>query len=272
MSEHPEEAASFLDSAMEKIHEKFTGHDSSSSSDSDDEKSKKFEKSEEKSKKSEKPELSGVADSLKASVNRLFGREKPVHSLFGGGKSADVLLWRNKRVSGGVVVGATVIWLLFECLGYHLLTLICHVLIAGITIAFLWSKTATFINKQPSHIPAITVSEESFQNVASAITFEINRLFAVLHDVASGNDLKKFCMVIAGLWILSLVGSWTSFLTLFYVAFVVAHTVPVLYEKYEDQVDAFAEKAMIEIKKNYRTFDAKVLSKIPRGPLKDKKI
>ena len=54
-------------------------------------------------------------------------------------------------------------------------------------------------------------------------------------------------------------------------AFVILHTVPVLYEKYEDKVDAFSEKAMIEIKKHYAVFDAQVLSKIPRGPLKDKK-
>ncbi|KAL7187506.1 hypothetical protein ACSBR1_037564 [Camellia fascicularis] len=47
--------------------------------------------------------------------------------------------------------------------------------------------------------------------------------------------------------------------------------VPVLYEKYEDQVNSFSEKAMTEIKKQYAVFDAKVLSKIPRGPLKDKK-
>lgn len=53
--------------------------------------------------------------------------------------------------------------------------------------------------------------------------------------------------------------------------FVLMHTLPFLYEKYEDKVDAFAEKAMIEIKKQYAVFDAKVLSKIPRGPLKDKK-
>ena len=44
-----------------------------------------------------------------------------------------------------------------------------------------------------------------------------------------------------------------------------------LYEKYDDQVDSFAEKAMVEIKKQYAAFDAKVLSKIPRGPLKEKK-
>lgn len=53
-------------------------------------------------------------------------------------------------------------------------------------------------------------------------------------------------------------------------AFVLLHTVPVLYEKYEDQIDSLAEKAMMEIKKQYAVFDEKVLSKIPRG-MKDKK-
>lgn len=48
------------------------------------------------------------------------------------------------------------------------------------------------------------------------------------------------------------------------------HTVPVLYEKYEDKIDAYAEKAMHEIQKQYAVFDHKILSKIPRGPL-DKK-
>jgi len=258
MGEHPEEAASFLDSVMEKVAEKLPGHDSSSS-DSDDEKSKKPE--------SKKPEPS----SNSSSVKRLFGREKPVHTLFGGGKSADVILWRNKQTSAGVLAGATVMWLLFEWLGYYLLTLICHVLILGITILFVWSNASAFINKQPVRIPQISFSEKVFQDVASALRFEINRLFTVIHDVASGRDLKKFLMVVAGLWILSVIGSWANFLTLFYVAFVFAHTVPVLYEKYEDQVDAFTFKAMDEAKKHYGTFDAKVLSKIPRGPLKDKK-
>ena len=48
------------------------------------------------------------------------------------------------------------------------------------------------------------------------------------------------------------------------------HTLPVLYEKYDDKVDAYAEKAMIELKKQYAVFDAKVMSQIPKGPLKKK--
>lgn len=53
--------------------------------------------------------------------------------------------------------------------------------------------------------------------------------------------------------------------------FVALHTVPVLYEKYEDQIDAYGEKGWVEIKKQYAVFDEKVLSKVPRGPAKDKK-
>ena len=52
-------------------------------------------------------------------------------------------------------------------------------------------------------------------------------------------------------------------------ATVLLFTVPVLYEKYEDKVDHFGEKAMKEIKKQYAVLDEKVLSKvmskIPRG-------
>jgi len=45
--------------------------------------------------------------------------------------------------------------------------------------------------------------------------------------------------------------------------FVLIHTVPMLYEKYEDEIDPIAEKAVIEMKKHYQVFEAKFLSKIP---------
>lgn len=54
--------------------------------------------------------------------------------------------------------------------------------------------------------------------------------------------------------------------------FFALHTVPVLYEKHEDKLDAYAEKAMVELKKQYALFDAKVMNKIPRLPLKEKKM
>ncbi|MFQ6619917.1 hypothetical protein Gotur_001116, partial [Gossypium turneri] len=189
---------------------------------------------------------------------------------------ADVFLWRNKKISAGVLGGATAIWVLLELIEYHLLTLLCHISILSLAVLFLWSNVHTFIHKTPPRIPQVHLPEEPFLQIASALTIELNQALELLRDIASGRNLKKFLVVVAAFWVLSVVGSWCNFLTLFYTcndtAFVLLHTVPVLYEKYEDKVDPFAEKAVIEIKKQYAVFDANVLSKIPTGPLKSKKV
>ncbi|XP_009603969.1 reticulon-like protein B1 [Nicotiana tomentosiformis] len=261
MAEHADhseynEEESLIEKIEDKIH---FDHFSSSSSDSDTEK-----------KPASAPEAASPS-SVKAAIWRLFGREKPVHQVFGGGKPADVFLWRNKKVSASVLGGATAIWVLFELLEYHLLGLVCHLLIFTLAILFLWSNATTFINKKRPHIPEVHLPEEPILEIASALRIEINYTLRVLREIASGRDLTKFLSVIAGLWVLSVLGNCCNFLTLFYISFVLLHTVPVLYEKYEDKVDPLVEKAVKEIKKQYAVFDAKVLSKIPKGPLRDKK-
>ncbi|CAA0838201.1 Reticulon-like protein B2 [Striga hermonthica] len=240
------------ESLMEKIVDKIHGGSSSSSSSSSDSEDDK-------------------TSSFKAKVSRLFGREKPVHRVLGGGKPADVFLWRDKKVSAGLFGLATLIWVLFDVLEYHLLSFICYSLILVLTVLFLWSNASSFIHKSRPRIPEVSIPEKPLLEFASALRTEINRGFAVLRDIASGRDVKKFLSVIAGLWVLSVVGGFTDFLTLLYTITVLLFTVPIFYEKYEDQVDSFAEKTLAELKKQYAVFDAKVLSKIPRGPLKGKK-
>ena len=75
MADHEE---SKLEAMVEKIVEKIHPHDSSSS-DSDDDKS-------------------STISSLKSKVFRLFGREKPVHKVFGGGKRTFLCL-KSRSVS-----------------------------------------------------------------------------------------------------------------------------------------------------------------------------
>ncbi|GLT63628.1 hypothetical protein SLA2020_361790 [Shorea laevis] len=252
MAEHDESTT-----LMEKIVEKINDHDGSSSSFSDED---------------DRP---SHTNALKSKIYRIFGKEKPVHKVLGGGKLADVMLWRNKKISASVLGGATVLWILFELLEYPLITLVCHILIVSLAILFLWSNASKFINKSPPEIPEVVLPEKCILAVASALTTEINRALAVAREVASGRDLKEFLGVIAGLWVLSIVGNKFNFLTLLYIVFVLLHTVPFVYEKHEDKVNSFAEKAIIEIKKQYAVLDEKVLSKIPiqqlLGQLKDKK-
>lgn len=202
---------------------------------------------------------------------RLFGREKSVHHMLGGGKSADVLLWRHVPTSAGVLAVSTIGYVLFEWSGYTLLSLLSNVLLFLVVILFLWSNAAALLSRSPPPLPELSLSEETVTNVASTVRVELNKILAVAHDVALGKDFKLFIKVIVGLWVASIVGGWFSFLTLLYIGVVLAHTFPVLYEKYEDEIDKYAKVAGDHAHTQYKKFDANVLSKIPRAPPKAKK-
>nr|XP_043640130.1 reticulon-like protein B1 [Erigeron canadensis] len=253
MSDHEEHKSESLMDKILPAHKKDDSSSSSSSSDSDDD---------------------NKISAIKSKVFRLFGREKPLHKVFGGGKPADLLLWKDKKVSGVILGGVTIIWFLFEVLEYHLLTLVCHSLILTLATLFLWSNASTFINKSPPKIPEVCIPEKPVFEIVSALRIEINQGLAAIRDIASGKDLKKFLSVIAGLWFVSIVSNCYNFLTLIYILVVLLFSVPVTYDKFEDKIDPLAEKAWIEIKKQYAVFDAKVLCKIPRSmkELKDKKV
>ncbi|KAL2470844.1 Reticulon-like protein B5 [Abeliophyllum distichum] len=196
----------------------------------------------------------------------LFGRQKPIHKAFGGGKPADVVLWRNKQMSGALLAGATVIWLLFEWIGYHLITFLCHSIILSLATLFLWSNLSYSINRSALNFPEIALPEDLCRSIALLLRDRCNQVFGIFRQVASGNDLKNFFCAILGLWVVSIVGSWFDFLTLVYIIFVMLLTMPLLYEKHEDRVDSYAQKATAKLKRQYSTLDEKVLQKLPKVP------
>jgi hypothetical protein len=169
------------------------------------------------------------------------------------------------------LVGATIGYILFEWSGYTLLSLLSNVLLFLVVILFLWSNAAALLNRNPPPLPELSLSEETVLSVASTLRVELNKILAVAHDVALGKDFKLFIKVVVGLWIVSLVGGWFSFLTLLYIGVVLSHTFPILYEKYEDEIDKYAKVAGDHAHTQYKKFDSTVLSKIPRAPPKDKK-
>lgn len=204
-------------------------------------------------------------------VNKLFGRQNSVHSLFGGGKSADVLLWRNKKISVSVLSAATVVWVLFEWLNYHFLSLLCFVLVIGMFIQFVWSNASGVLKRSSSQVPRVVLPEELFSNIGVAIGAEVNRFLGFVQDISTGGNFKHFIMVVGGLWAAAVIGSWCNFLSVLYIGFVGAHTLPVFYEKYGDQVDDFAFSVFGQIQRQYRKLDQGVLSKIPKANLISKK-
>nr|XP_019067159.1 reticulon-like protein B8 isoform X1 [Solanum lycopersicum] len=209
--------------------------------------------------------------SVSAQFNRLFGRQKPIHHCLGGGKSADSMLWRNKKISAGVLISATAIWVLFEWLNYNFLSLLCFGLSFGLIAQFLLKNASGVINRSPT-VPRLVLPEDLFINIAKRIGTELNHGLGFLQDAALGGNLKQFVVVILSLWAAGMIGTWCNFLTVLYIGFIAAHTLPVLYERYEDEVDGFVYSALDKLQGHYKKLDSGVLSRLPRGSFRGKKV
>ncbi|KAL7132433.1 hypothetical protein ABFS83_12G073900 [Erythranthe nasuta] len=202
-----------------------------------------------------------------APPKKLFGRDKPLHAILGGGKAAEVVLWRNKNLSAAILIGATVLWSLFEVGEYNFVTLLCHVSIIMMLVLFVWSMGAGFVDWSPPDPRAITIPESIFRWLFA----EMNRILLKFYHVSSGKDLRTFLMAITFLWILSGIGNYFSSINLLYIGFLGLMSLPALYERYQSDVDYLARKGNKDMKKLYKKIDTNFLNKIPRGPVKDKK-
>ncbi|WOH00009.1 hypothetical protein DCAR_0519365 [Daucus carota subsp. sativus] len=204
-----------------------------------------------------------VSKSVSSQFNKLFGRQKPVHHVLGGGKPADCMLWRNKKISASVLTSATVVWVLFEWLNYNFLSLLCFALVIGMVAQFLLSNASGLLNRSPSEVPRLVLPEDVFVNIGSFVGSEVNVGLGFLQNVACRGDIRQFLGVVGSLFVAAIIGSWCNFLTVLYIGFVAAHTLPVLYERYDDQIDNFIYKVLGQLQHNYRKLDARVLSKVP---------
>ncbi|QCD92245.1 reticulon-like protein B9 [Vigna unguiculata] len=202
---------------------------------------------------------------------KLFGHEKPIHQLLGGGKVADMLLWRDRNLSAALLGGMTVIWFLFEIVEYNFVTLLCHISITTMLVLFIWSTAADIFKWKPPQIPNIILQESFFQELAFILHRRFNQLLPMLLHISCGIDLPIFLLNIVSLYILSVIGSYFSFVNLLYIGFLCVHTLPIVYERYEEEINNWVSDMIIVFRKNYRIFKKNYLNRIPRGPVKPKK-
>lgn len=175
-------------------------------------------------------------DSIASTSANSSSRVNSVHQM-GGGSKADVILWRRRRVSFGIVVVATAAWILFEKSGLSFLSISCDVLLILIVLRFLRANYAVIRNRQLKSLPELVLSEDMVNTAAASFRAKVNYMLLMAHDITHGKDFKLFFMVAIGLWLLSVVGSLMSFYTLAYIGTIIFITVSALYHKFEDHVD-----------------------------------
>ncbi|KAL6987724.1 hypothetical protein U1Q18_013472 [Sarracenia purpurea var. burkii] len=206
------------------------------------------------------------------SSDRLFNRQRTVHQILGGRLVADVMLWRSKNLTVGILVTTLAAWLVFEKSGYTLLSLVSSVLLLLLVILFLWAKSASILNRPPPPLPDLYLSEEVVNDMVAFFRGRINALLSASKDIALGKDTVMFLKVAAYLGLISVIGSLTDFLTLGYTSLVIVLTIPALYEKHEDYIDRYVLTGCDKLQQFYVNFDIECLGRVRKWILENKKL
>ncbi|KAM7278772.1 hypothetical protein ACFE04_005906 [Oxalis oulophora] len=202
---------------------------------------------------------------------RLFRRDKPVEAILGRGRVAELLLWKNQKLSGAVMLSVTILWFLFEVVEYNFVTLFCHLAITTMLIIFIWSTGSEFFNWSPPKTPDMILHDPAFKEFASNVNAIFNRFLRSFLHVACGRDPAKFFVSILVLYVISVIGTYFDLVNFLFFGFICLGTVPIFYEKYQHDVDKLAWKVNKEARRTFKKLDSNVFNKIPRGPVKDKK-
>lgn len=215
-----------------------------------------------------------MADSKSSDVNHAaeatlmkskpFGRTKSVGELLGGGKVASILLWKDLKTSGFIILSVITLWYFFERSGLNLITLAADFLMIAVSAIFIWAQVASFLNKSGPPLFELKLSDDAISSTAALIRNELNKLLKLAHSVALGKDYLLFGKVMAALYVISVIGGYFHFLTLVLIAFIGAFTFPVIYDKFEDKVDAHLEKIISELEKFLKLAEEKIRSVLNR--------
>ncbi|KAF7042595.1 hypothetical protein CFC21_052154 [Triticum aestivum] len=216
------------------------------------------------------PANAGIEGSADPCSSAGGGHRLSVHQIVGGGKAADIILWKCKRATVGVIFGATIAWWLFEKSELSFLTICCDVLLILIVVQLIWVKISGLLNKQPRQLPELVLSEEMVNNAAASFRVKVNNMLMIAHDITLGKDFRLFFQVVSVLWLLSVIGNFYSSVTLAYIGTIALVTVPVLYHRHQEHVDRYAGMVHRNISRHYKIVDENVISRLPRSFIRDK--
>uniref|UniRef100_A0A0D9W3W3 Reticulon-like protein n=1 Tax=Leersia perrieri TaxID=77586 RepID=A0A0D9W3W3_9ORYZ len=179
-----------------------------------------------------------------------------------GESVGDVVMWRRPDASACLLAATVSSWLLFGSSsgGYTFLSLASNVLLLLITVLFVWAKAARLLNRPEPPIPEMHISQQIVNEVVALLHSSLNTAFTAFHDIALGKDSVLFYQVFLCLWIVSIIGSLTDFITLCYTSIVAVLIIPALYQKYEECIDRYMRFAYMNLQMYemvYERFSAK---------------
>ncbi|KAK9284791.1 hypothetical protein L1049_023968 [Liquidambar formosana] len=153
---------------------------------------------------------------LKEKLKRIGVDERIEREDFG--PESEVFRWRGKLKVRFI---ATAAWVAVELYQVKFVTLASWVAMSIVTSLFIWGKILRLLNEEPPSLSGLEITEKSAMEMANSFREWIGGGMRWLFRVSAERDWFVFAGVVAGLWLLSLAGSFFGFFTCLYIGIMV---------------------------------------------------
>ncbi|XP_065055541.1 reticulon-1-A-like [Rhopilema esculentum] len=189
----------------------------------------------------------------------------------------DLIYWKCWKKTAAVFGG--ILFILMSLMCCTLLSVASLFSMAILAAAFLYRIGMTVFNavqKTNAEHPFkhmleedLELSEESVQKWASELRQCVNTKVKKLQKLFLIEDVVESVKFGVILWILSYIGSWFSMLTISIIACVKIFTLPVLYERHQEQVDSVLSTVKGKAKEVMSIIQSKLPEKLKFGKAKE---
>uniref|UniRef100_A0ABM5FBZ4 Reticulon n=1 Tax=Pogona vitticeps TaxID=103695 RepID=A0ABM5FBZ4_9SAUR len=182
-------------------------------------------------------------------------------------KAIDLLYWRDIKQTG--IVFGSILLLLFSLTQFSVVSVIAYLALAALsaTISFrIYKSVLQAVQKTDEGHPfksylemEMSLSQEQIQKYTDCLQSYVNSTVKELRRLFLVQDLVDSLKFAVLMWLLTYVGALFNGLTLLIMAVVSMFTLPVVYDKYQAQIDQYLGL----VRTHVNTVVAKIQAKIP---------
>ncbi|KAK3204383.1 hypothetical protein Dsin_018429 [Dipteronia sinensis] len=172
-----------------------------------------------------------------------FNEQSKVEKLLGGGKVADILLWRDEKKSFTCFLAMFLLFHWFFLCERTFISSAAKLLLLVSIILFGYGILPSNIfgfKVQRISLSCFEISETVMKDAIATIALLWNKGLHYIESLAKGVDWNNFFKVAVSLYFVKLILSWSS-TAVIGVALVLAFTVFFVYEQYELEIDGLAK-------------------------------
>ncbi|KAH9619789.1 hypothetical protein KSS87_006629 [Heliosperma pusillum] len=181
---------------------------------------------------------------LRAEQQPRKDRQSKIHRYLGGGRVADVLLWKDEKRSLSTILILLAFYYNFVASGYTMVATICKLLLLVAVFLYIHANLperifGCTIEKVP--VSAFHCSEERTSRAALSVVTQWNTAVDVFKTLCRGGDSMLFLKVAVALVIVGLLSA-ISFQRLYLTGILIMFTAFYIYDKKEDEIDGIISR------------------------------